>query len=211
MKLIIVRHGQTEWNKEEIFRGRADIPLDEIGLKQANAVAENLCHLNIKTIYSSPLKRALAMAQAIGKKVRLKPIIENDFIDFDFGQWQGLTLAQVRKEVPSLYRQWLKNPGKVIIPGGENLSLVRERVAHALSKVLDKQVNGDIVIVTHRIINKILLCIIFSLNNSYFWKIKQDVGSINIVDYTEGFASIVSLNDTCHIKHLMRNNELKDF
>ena len=108
MKIIIVRHGQTEWNKKEIFRGRSDIPLDKIGLKQANAIAENLCHLNIKTIYSSPLKRALATAQAIGEKACLKPVVENDLIDFDFGQWQGLTLAQVRKEFPAAYHQWLK-------------------------------------------------------------------------------------------------------
>lgn len=211
MKIIIVRHGQTEWNKEEIFRGRLDIPLDQTGLKQAAAIAENLRHLNIKKIYSSPLKRALATAQAIGKKTRLKPVIEKDLTDFDFGEWQGLTLAQVQEEFPAGFRQWSKDPGKVIIPGGESLSLARKRVARLLKRILPKKENGNIVIVTHRVINKILISVLLSLDDSYFWRIKQDVGSINIVGYHEGSASILSLNDTCHIKNLMLGDEPRDF
>jgi len=211
MRIILVRHGQTTWNKEEIFRGRADIPLDKIGLSQARAVARRLQHSDVKRIYSSPLKRAFTTAQAIGKQAGVKLIIEKNLIEFDCGVWQGLSLREVKKRFPTIYARWSKDPYQAVIPKAEKLGGVRIRIKKFLRKTLKTKPKGDIVIVSHRIINKILLSELLSLPDSCFWKIKQDVGAISIVDFDKGLARISSLNDTCHLRNMAKNKEARDF
>ena len=210
MRLILVRHGQTALNEKNVFRGRLDIPLNETGIQQANAIAERLCTFNINIIYTSPLKRALETAQVIGTKLNINTEIDNNLIDFDFGKWQGLTIGEVEKRFPKLYEQWLKGPHMVKIPDGENLDLVRIRVSKVLNKIL-RDDGSDMVIVSHRVILKVLICAALSLDNSYFWQVKQNVGAISILDYKKGEFSLSLLNDTCHLGNDEQNKEIKDF
>ncbi len=210
MRLILVRHGQTALNEKKVFRGRLDIPLNETGIQQANAIAERLATFNVKSIYSSPLKRALETAQVIGRKLNIDTEIDDNLIDFDFGKWQGLTIEEAQKQFPEVYENWLRYPHEVKIPNGENLGLVRTRVSKVLNK-LHRDGEGDMVIVSHRVILKILICAALSLDNSYFWRIIQDVGAISILDNKDGQFSLSLLNDTCHLVKVGQNNKIKDF
>jgi len=207
MKIVLIRHGQTLWNKEEIFRGRSDIPLDDVGIKQAKAITKRLSSFGIKAVYSSPLKRALETAQIIAKRFNLKVKVDDDLIDFDFGEWQGLDLKDVQGQFPETYQKWLKEPHLANIPNGENLGSVRSRVNKALNRILKEQ-QDDVAVVSHRVINKLLILAALSLDNSYFWQIKQDVGAISILDYKDGKLSLSLLNDTCH---LGKTEKSKDF
>ncbi|MCM8796698.1 MAG: histidine phosphatase family protein [Candidatus Omnitrophica bacterium] len=207
MKITLIRHGQTLWNKEEIFRGRSDIPLDDVGIKQAKAITKRLSFFDIKAVYSSPLKRALETAQIIAKRFNLKVKVDDDLIDFDFGEWQGLSLKEVQKKFPETYQQWLEEPHLANIPNGENLDNVRSRVTKVLDKIIKEQ-QDDVAVVSHRVINKLLILTALSLNNSYFWQIKQDVGAISILDYKDEKLTLSLLNDTCHLD---RAEENKDF
>jgi broad specificity phosphatase PhoE len=207
MKIVLIRHGQTLWNKEELFRGRSDIPLDGVGIKQAKAITKRLSFFDIKAVYSSPLKRALETAQIIAKRFNLKVKIDGDLIDFDFGEWQGLNLEDVQEQFPETYQKWLKEPYLANIPNGENLDSVRSRVSKALNKIVKEQ-QDDVAVVSHRVINKLLILAALSLDNSYFWQIKQDVGAVSILDYKDGKLSLSLLNDTCH---LGKAEESKDF
>lgn len=199
MRLILARHGQTEWNVKRMFRGRIDIPLNETGVRQANAVAKKLSAFKIRKIYSSPLKRALQTAEAVGKRLNLKPIPENDLIEINYGKWQGLAVDEVQKKYRALYAKWLKTPGKTAIPGGETLKRARTRVSLKLNKILNQYRNGDIVIVAHEVIIKVILCKLLNLSDNFFWKLKQDTGAITILEYHNGVSAILSLNDTCHL------------
>ena len=210
MKIILIRHGQTQWNKEELFRGRSDIPLDEVGIKQAKAITKRLSLFGIKTVYSSPLKRALETAQIIAKRFNLKAKVVDDLIDFDFGEWQGLGLKDVQEQFPETYQKWLKEPYLVNIPNGENLDTVRQRVSKALNKIVKGQ-QDDVVVVSHRVINKVLILAALSLDNSYFWQIKQDVGAISVLDYEGGTLALTLLNDTCHLNMAEGKRRIKDF
>jgi len=210
MRLILVRHGQTALNEKNVFRGRLDIPLNETGIQQANAIAERLSTFNVKCIYSSPLKRALETAQVIGRKLNIDTEIDDNLIDFNFGKWQGLTIKEVEEQFPELYEGWLRSPQMIKIPDGEDLGLIRKRVSKVLNKLIEYKEN-NVVIVSHRVILKILICTALSLDNSYFWRIIQDVGAISILDNKDGQFSLSLLNDTCHLVKVGQNNKIKDF
>ena len=95
-EIILIRHGETEWNVEEVFRGRIDIELNQNGIKQAKLLAEYLSKRKIDAIYSSPLQRAVKTAEIIAGYHKLNVGIAPGLIDFDFGEWQGLSLQEVR-------------------------------------------------------------------------------------------------------------------
>jgi len=134
-EIIIARHGQTEWNVAEVFRGRIDIELDETGTKQAGLLAEYLGSREIDAIYSSPLKRALKTAEAIARHHSLEVEITPLLIDFNFGKWQGLPHREVQEKYKELYAEWTRNPQQVRMPDGESLGEVRERATGVVDEV----------------------------------------------------------------------------
>ena len=200
VKVILIRHGETDWNTKQIFRGRKDIPLNEVGLVQAKAVGVSLSDIQIDAIYSSPLGRALETAKVLAESRSLEVELEEGFIDIDFGKWQGITHEKVKEEYESLYEMWLKNPQMVTFPEGENLKDVRTRLMEALEKVIRKHPGKTLAIVSHRVLNKVLLCSILGLELSHFWYIKQDTCAINRFEYKDERFYLTLINDTCHLK-----------
>ncbi|MBI2954250.1 MAG: alpha-ribazole phosphatase [Chloroflexi bacterium] len=199
-RFYLVRHGQTEWNKVERFRGRVDIPLNETGAAQARAVAERLAHEKIAAVFSSPLLRALKTAEPIAQKLGLAVQIADALVDFDFGDWQGLTPDEVAQKYPDLFVQWLTHPESVSIPGGESLEDVRTRVSRLVADLAARFKNQEVVLVTHKVVCKVLLCLALELDNSRYWQIEQDNGAISVFDLELPSRFVVSLvNDTCHL------------
>jgi len=135
--IMLIRHGDTDWNVEEIFRGRADIELNEVGIKQAELLAKYLADERIVAIYSSPLKRALKTAEIIASSHHFDIIGAPELIDFDYGEWQGLSHDTVRQKYKALYDEWLRNPHLVKIPKGESLDDVRKRAISLVNQVCE--------------------------------------------------------------------------
>jgi len=108
-EIILARHGETEWNVEEVFRGRIDVELNETGIKQAELLAGYLSDLKIDAVYASPLKRALKTAEIIAGYHKLDIEIAPALIDFDYGKWQGLPHQEVKDKYKELYGNGLKN------------------------------------------------------------------------------------------------------
>ena len=202
-ELILVRHGETVWNVEKIYRGRADVDLDEVGIKQAELLGKYLSNWKLEAIYSSPLKRALATANIIARYHKIGVYIADGLIDFDYGEWQSLPEQEVRRSYPALLDKWHNNPHEVRIPDGERLADVRERAAGIVDNVLSKY-EGSVVLVSHRVVNKVLICSLLGLDNSYFWNIKQDVSGITIFNYVDGRFVLTKHNDTSHLKELQK-------
>lgn len=209
MKLILVRHGETDWNVAEIFRGRLDVELNETGRRQAELLAEYLAGLKIKAVLSSPLKRALKTAEIIAAHHNLKITTAPELVDFDFGDWQGLSLETVRDKYPELYAGWLKSPHRVKIPGGESLRDVRDRVLGLVSRVTASGA-GDTVMVSHRVVNKVLIVALLGLEESYFWNIRLDTAGLTVFDFEDGRFVLSRHNDTSFLKPLQKE-PLSDF
>jgi broad specificity phosphatase PhoE len=209
LEIILARHGETEWNVEEVFRGRIDIELNETGGQQAELLAEHLNELKIETVYSSPLKRALKTAEAIARRQKLKVETSPGLIDCDFGQWQGLQLQEVKDRYQELYRQWLESPQLVKIPGGESLAEVRERALGVVNEIVARY-KERVALVSHRVVNKVLICALLGLDNSHFWNIRQDTCGTTTFSHQDGRFVLVKHNDTSYLKPL-KKAELGDF
>jgi len=208
-ELIIARHGETEWNVTEVFRGQIDLDLNETGIKQAELLAGCLSTSTIEAIYSSPLKRALKTAEIIARPHKLKVNVEPDLVDFNFGRWQGLSHHEVKEQYGELYAGWLHHPEQVQMPGGETLEDVRTRIIRFRNKVIESH-RGTVVSVGHRVVNKVIICALLGLDNSHFWKIRQDTGGISIFSYQNGQYTLTRHNDTSFLKPLART-PVKDF
>ncbi|MEW6096836.1 MAG: histidine phosphatase family protein [bacterium] len=210
-KIILVRHGQTAWNKEEIFRGRIDIDLDETGISQAKLLAKRLGELQINAVYSSPLKRALNTAIPIANYHGLKVNIDDHFIDINYGNWEGKSNEEVKETFKDLYQKWIKDPHLLRIPDGETLDEVRIRAVTGLNQILAKHGEETIAIVSHRVVNKVLICALLGLDNSSFWKIKQDTACFSIFNYENNNFTLTLHNESCHLKSIQAKSELADF
>lgn len=201
VRIILIRHGQTEWNRIERFRGRVDLPLDDVGLRQAEAVGRRMAlEWELAAVYASPLARAVQTAEAIATACDLAVQPLPGVIDIDYGEWQGLSPQEVSERYPELYRAWLAAPQTVHIPGGESLDDVRCRGMAALDEVISGNPGRTIALVSHTVVNRVLLLSILGLDNSRFWSIRQETAAINTIEWEEDVFTLVSLNDTCHLR-----------
>ncbi len=200
MRVLLVRHGHTDWNEEGVFRGRIDIELNPKGRKQADIIGRRLQKVRLDAVYSSPLSRAVETAVRIASFHSKEVQLCGELIDIDFGRWQGLKLADVRTGYPEVYRVWETAPQKVRIPEAETLKEVRVRLLAGLKKIFHIHPDGTVVLVSHGLTNKVLICAILGLDNSHFWKVKQDNGAINIFKYTEHGSKLFLMNDISHLR-----------
>jgi len=204
-RIILVRHGQTAWNvgasstEGERFRGRIDLPLNERGRAQAQALAERLADESIAAIYASPLQRAIETAEPTARRLGLTVQPLQGIMDIHFGDWQERSRSEVARLYPALYRQWLQEPHLVQFPGGESLDQVRDRAMAALYQVITRHQDQTILAAAHQVVNKVLVCAMLGLDNSHYWRIKQDNGCLNVFDCEEDVFTAVLINDTCHL------------
>jgi broad specificity phosphatase PhoE len=202
LELLIIRHGETAWNAGEVFRGRVQIPLSEKGIKQAELLGQYLSEKKINAIYCSPLERAVKTALPIAKKQNLEVKALDGLNDLDFGEWEGLSVPEVKIRYKEAYEYWLKRPDVAPIPGGETIETARKRVMKALDEIMTAHKEGTLVIVTHRVIAKILECALLGLDNSHFWYIDQDTCGVTTFLHNGYFFVLKHHNDVSFLKSL---------
>lgn len=209
-KVYVVRHGQTAWNLEEVFRGRMDIPLDETGKKEVHLAGEALKDQTLHAVYSSPLSRSMETAENIAKFHNLPVTPLEAIIDISYGDWEGVSLQKVREKFPELYALWLREPHKVRFPNGETLNEVRLRTLGAIENLVAKHQQETIALVSHRVPNKVICCALLGLDNGHFWRIQQDTASTNLFVYKNEQWIVSFLNDTSYLK-VLGKTPLADF
>ena len=201
--IILVRHGQTEWNRVERFRGRVDVPLNETGLQQAEATG---CRVAAEwqpvAIFSSPLSRAVKTAEAIGRNVNLDIQIHPGLVDIDYGDWQALTPEEARSQWPEMVEAWYKTPHLAHIPGGETLGELRVRAMRTVGDLASRHTGQTIILVSHTVINRVILMCVLVIGNERFWRIRQEPCAINVFEAEAREYTLLSLNDTCHLSKL---------
>lgn len=207
--IMLVRHGNTDWNVQEIFRGRADIELNENGIKQADLLAKYLEPVTMEAVYSSPLKRAFKTADLIAAPHQINPLPRRELIDFDYGEWQGLSEDTIKKRYKALYATWLNSPHLATFSRGERLDDVRKRVLDLVNQVTVKH-EGAVVLVSHRVVHKVLICALLGLDNSRFWNIRLDTCGITTFLYEKNRFVLVRHNDTSFLKPLGQTS-FRDF
>ncbi len=204
--LLLVRHGRTAWNREVRFRGRLDLPLDDLGQAQAQAAAEVVRARwpDAAAIYSSPLQRALQTGEPIGAALGLPVQPHQGLVDIHYGDWTGHSPAEIEQREPERYRLWRTAPQDVVFPDGEGLAQVRERLLGLLEEMARNHDGQTVVLVGHLVVNRVLFCTLLGVGLEAFWRVACENAAIGLADYGEGKGRIRFWNDTCHLSDELR-------
>ena len=203
-RIFLIRHGETNWNKEGRFQGQIDIPLNENGKDQARKTSKYLRNISFNKAFSSSMHRPYETAQIIlqdNHDIKIKKI--DSLIEISHGLWEGKLEAEIKEKWPILLNDWHNKPEKVIMPEGESIKDVSDRSVEAFNKICLSQKNNDLsLLVAHDAVNKTLICNILSMNYSNIWMIKQGNGGITVIDLfndPQKSPVISALNITTHL------------
>ncbi len=202
VRLFLIRHGETDHNAGRLALGRQDVPLNERGRAQAQAIARAYGDSpGITAIYASPLQRAVAtstpLAQALGLAVETDPRL----IEMDIGELEDLSFAQVRERYPDFARRWLSDEcADAQMPGGESPRQVQERGWATIDAIRARHPDETVAIVTHNFVILSVLCHVLRLPLERFRGIRQDLGAVSLLDLTPQRDAVITLNDRCHLE-----------
>ena len=201
MHLILVRHGETDYNRDGLALGQADAPLNETGLRQAAALEFALASEKIAVIYASPLRRTMATAEAIAGPHGLSVTADGRLIEMDIDELEGMTGAEMVKQHPDLMENWggAKGPTNRM-PGSEDrLVDVQARARAAIEEMLAGHPDETVVAVTHNFVILGTLAWLIGIQLADFRRLRQSVAAISRLELRPGHAQVITLNDTCHL------------
>ena len=199
-KLILIRHGETNYTLKNMCCGQKDIPLNAKGIKQTQCLRYQFKDVKIDKVYTSNLKRAIQTAKIVfPNKIIHK---RKDLGEIDFGQFSGLTYIEIKKLFPNSYNILINSPAKAKMPNGETMYNFAKRVEESFNKILKENTVDVIALVSHINPIKIMLLKILGCNLDKFWELQQDVTAINVVKFENGKTKIIKMNDTSHLKNI---------
>ncbi len=200
MILFLVRHGETESNRNGLALGRADVPLNERGEEQARRVADALASEPVSAVYSSPLMRALRTAEVIAKPHEIPVQVKPALIEMDIGEADGLTFAEVRSQFPGLLETWVTEAGPdQPMPGGERLTEVQRRASDVVQSLAKLHPEDTICVVTHNFVILSLLTSALGVDLANFRRIRHAVAAISVLEVRPGRTRVRRMNDRCHL------------
>jgi broad specificity phosphatase PhoE len=202
LRLVLVRHAETEWNRERRYQGWRDTPLSELGRAQAEAAGRLLANQSLAAVWSSPLLRARETAAAIAAPQRLAVRQEPAFKEMSFGEWEGLTPDEVSARFPAVYRVWADTPHLAALPGAERLAQVRARVLAGLDELRQAHDGQTICLVAHGISIRVLLLEALGLGLDRLWSLKVSSSGISELEFREDGAAVHRMNTLAHLERV---------
>ena len=203
--LVLVRHGETELTAQRRYSGRGDVGLSTKGTAQAAAAAARVASVvgAVAAVVTSPLSRCVSTAEAIADQVGSPPVqVDPDLVECDFGEWEGLTFAEVRERWPERLDEWLASPS-VAPPGGESFDAVASRVRAAVTRLLADHPGETVVVVSHVTPIKLILRDALAAGDAFLHRLFLDPAGISIVDsWLDGGVAVRTVNDTAHLASL---------
>jgi alpha-ribazole phosphatase len=199
-RLLLARHGETAWNAARRYQGQMDVPLNEAGRHQADALAQRLSGEEIGAIYTSDLQRARETAAAIAAFHDLPICADPRLREISFGDWEGLTSEQIRERDPESLTAWHQDPLHTPPPGGETLNQVARRARAALAEITTHMPDKTVLIVAHGGILRVLLCLALEVSPAAYWRFRFGLASLSEVRVDETGATLSMLNDTTHLR-----------
>ncbi len=197
-ELYIVRHGETEWNKNHKYQGQKDVKLNKTGKKQARLSAEALADVDLEAVCSSDLSRARKTAERIAEKHQLEVKSYADLQEIDFGEWEGKSYQEIIEEEKQRFDAWLNNPGSTSPPAGENMDDLQQRVCKAFAQILQLSA-AKIAVVAHGGTIRAYLLHLLGMPLKNYTRLHFDNAGISRVKFYEGNPVVTQVNTTAHL------------
>lgn len=200
-EIIIIRHGETEWNKTGRFQGHSDVPLSAEGRTQAAALGKNLVVDHVDAIYASDLTRAMETAAPLAQRFGLEVISDPLLRELNFGAWEGRNFNDVNAENPNAMKNFYTDPEQADIPESEPFPEFQRRVAGRVREIVAHERGKRVVIVSHGASIRILLADLLSMPIRSIWHLSQLNTAVNKIRFEDdGFAVVTLMNDTSHLR-----------
>jgi broad specificity phosphatase PhoE len=197
--LLLVRHGQSTWNREHRIQGQLDPPLSDEGRRQAELVGQRLAGRRLAGLYSSDLKRAFQTSEAVESMTGLNPEPMAGLREIYLGEWEGLRTEELAERFPEAWARWNEEPDWDLVPGGEGAALFETRVVAALDAIFARHHHGDVVVVTHGGVIQIALHRIIGRASRGLFPFKIQNASISVIEKRDHRLIIGGVNDTSHL------------
>ncbi|MBQ7559806.1 MAG: histidine phosphatase family protein [Synergistaceae bacterium] len=198
-RIILARHGQTEWNMQYRFQGRTNTKLTEEGKRQAHALAARLSSWPPEIIYTSPLDRAYYTASAIAEYHNLTPVILPELEEINFAAWEGESIPQLQKEQSSTFSRWRSDPFFYPPDGAETWEKLYVRLSIAVKTFLQGSYKR-IVVVSHGGVMRALYAVFLGLNPHKVWNMDVSNCAMSGVEMRHGRPCLVFANDDLHVR-----------
>jgi ribonuclease H / adenosylcobalamin/alpha-ribazole phosphatase len=196
----LLRHGQTEHTPERRFSGRNELPLSRSGRAEAEAAAVRAKELGIDVVVASPLRRTRETAEIVAAVLGVTPEFDDDLVELDFGELEGLTFAEARERHPLATRRFGSDVS-VPAPGGESIADVSARVARARRRVLSRHAGRTVLVVSHVTPIKLMLAAALEVGDEVVHRLFLEAASLCTVAWSsDGRASVRLMNDTAHLR-----------
>lgn len=201
MRLLLIRHGETDWNATLRYQGQGGVPLNAQGRAQARKAGERLARYGAVALYTSDIIRAAETAALIGEQTGLKPTPMPDLREIDVGQWEGLTPEELYRRFPDHMREYERDPARTVRLGGESYAQLQQRALRAMNTIQERHPGEQTVLaVSHGGTIRALLCHVIGLDLIHFGRLWLDNGSLNELRYGSSGWRLVRLNDAAHLE-----------
>ena len=198
-RIYLVRHGQVEGYQQKRYNGQINVRLTELGKKQSERICACLTDIALDAIYSSDLDRSRYCARLIADDHGLVVVAEEALREINFGDWEGRTWVELQEAYPDDWQKRLQDLTNYQVPGGESLQDAADRIRPVIRRILQKHPNGDVALLAHGGVNRIILLDAIGAALEQAFSIEQDYGCLNIIDYLDDGLSVVRLlNGTAH-------------
>lgn len=192
LEIILIRHGQTDWNRDRRVMGRRPVPLNARGRAEARRVARHLKKVPLDAIFTSPMLRAVETAQSLVDGRGLKIRLTADLAEIDYGLWVGKTFEEVMKE--EAYAVYHRTPRRAHPPGGEKMTEVLRRAVGFIEGLKKKYRKGRIAVVSHADVIKTILVHYLGMDLNNLQKFRIDNTSVSLLWFQKGHARIMAVN-----------------
>jgi broad specificity phosphatase PhoE len=199
-RLILIRHGESTWNREHRIQGQLDPPLSDLGRAQAERVARRLAGRKVEALYASDLLRASQTAEPIAATLGLASTPAPDWREIFLGEWEGLRTEELAARFPEAWEAWTREPSWDLVPGGEGAAVFEKRVETALLRLIDRHPSGDVIVVTHGGVIQIALHQVVGRSSHGIFAFRISNGSVSVIEQRNGRMVIGRVNDTSHLE-----------
>ncbi|MFC2342388.1 MAG: histidine phosphatase family protein [Negativicutes bacterium] len=199
MKLLLIRHGQTDWNLLGKYQGQTDIALSGEGIRQADLLAQNFPVDTLDIIYTSDLQRAFMTAERLAEKFSAPLYADEALRELNFGAWEGLTYQEIAERWPQEVKNLFGAPEKLQIPEGETFLMLQRRAMDKIHEIRAENEGKNVAVVAHGAISKAILTALLHIPLHYVWMLRQDNTAVNILRFDDEFVSVELLNGISHL------------